>query len=185
MSKLSVFKFNIGLGTSYSDINSIINNYLNDSSFIYDYNAQCYVVGEISEKKANEHMALEIVDALYDNAKGISHIYVNQNLHPCLNYRIDGNQLIIKAYILNDFANYKICIHSNVNTNAAGKEYYNDLKENLFDKLQQNNVNLISVETEKLKDGSSTKLLKKIIIIFLPIIVFFGLMALVSYLRTH
>ncbi len=182
MSKLSVFKFDISLGTSYNDINLIINNYLNDSGFIYNYNAQCYVVGEISEKKANDHMALEMADALYDNAIGISHIYVNQNLHPCLSYSIDKNQLIIRAYILNDFANIKNYIHSNVNTNAAGKEYYNDLKENLFDKLQQNNVNLVSVETEKVKDGSSTKLLKKIIIIILPIIVFFGLMALISYL---
>ena len=67
----------------------------------------------------------------------------------------------------------------------AGREYYNNLKSNLFNQLQQNNIQLISTETEKIKDKSSSKLLKKIIIIILPIIVLFGLIALFSYLSNN
>lgn len=185
MSKISVFKFNISQESDYTIINSIIANYLNENEFCYNYNEQCYMVGEASEQKANEHMASEIVGAMYDMSRGISHIYVNPNIHPCLTYKIEGTQLIIKAYTLDAFANVKAYIHSNINTNVVGKEYYNNLKSSLFTKLQQNNIQLISTETEKIKDKSSSKLLKKLIIIFLPIIVLFGLIALFSYLSNN
>lgn len=185
MSEVSVFKFNISRVSDYTIINSIITNYLNENGFYYNYNEQCFMIGEVSEQRANEHMALEIVGAMYDMSRGISHIYVNPNIHPCLTYQIEGSQLIIKAYTLNDFANIKSYIHSNINTNAAGKEYYNNLKLNLFNKLYQNNIQLISTEKEKVKDKSSSKLFKKIVIIVLPIIILFGLIALFSYLSTN
>lgn len=185
MSKVSVFRFNIGLDISNDVVNSIIKNYLEENEFNYDYNEQCYIVGKVSEKEANEGMALEIVDALYDVSIGINHIYVNPNIHPCLVYEIYENQLIIKAYILNNFSGSKSYIHLSFNTNVAGREYYNSLKENLFNNLEQNNVNLVSTQIEKIKDCSSIKLLKKIIIIIVPLIIFFALMALISYLSTN
>lgn len=185
MSKISVFKFNIEKVSDYNIINSIVEKYLNENGFSYNYNEQCYMIGEASEKEANEHMAYEIASAMYDMTRGFNHIYTNPNIHPCLTFKIEGNQLIIKAYTLNAFANIKAYIHSNVNTNMAGREYYNNLKANLFNELEQNNIKLISTKTEKVNDNSSSKLLKKAIIIILPIIVLFGLIALISYLSTN
>lgn len=185
MSKVSVFKFNISQIPNYNIINSIIANYLNENGFSYNYNEQCYMIGEASEKKANEHMVSEIVGAMYDMSRGINHIYNNPNVHPCLEYKIDGNQLIVKAYTLEAFANIKAYIHSSINTNMAGKEYYNNLKSSLFNKLQQNNIELVSTETEKVKDKSSSKLLKKLIIILLPVIVLFTFITLFAYLSAN
>ena len=182
MSKVSVFKFNISQITDYTIINSIVTNYLTENGFSYNSNEQCYMIGEASEEKANEHMAVEIIGTM----AGVTRYgHVNPNIHPCLTYKIEESQLIIRAYTLNAFANVKSYIHSNINTNMAGKEYYNNLKSNLFNKLHQNNIQLISVETEKVKDESSSKLLKKLIRIILSIIILFVLIALFSYLSTH
>lgn len=183
MSKVSVFKFNISQIIDYTSINSIIENYLNENGFSYNPNEQCYMIGEASEKEANENMAVEVIGTM---AIGLDNLYyAHANIHPCLTYKIEGSQLIIKAYTLNAFANVKSYIHSNINTNNAGKEYYNNLKSNLFNKLQQNNIQLISTEIEKVKDGSSSKLLKKTAIFILPTIILFGLIALFSYLSTN
>ncbi len=183
MSKVSVFKFNINQIVDYSRINSIIENYLNENGFSYNPNEQCYMIGEASEQQANENMAVEVIGTM---AIGLHNLYyAHANIHPCLTYKIEGNQLIIKAYTLNAFANVKAYIHSNINTNNAGKEYYNHLKANLFNELQQNNIQLIRTEIEKVEDGSSSNLLKKIVIIILPIIILFGLLALFSYLSAN
>lgn len=182
MSKISVFKFNISQISDHNIINSIIGNYLNNNGFSYNNDEKCYMVGTASEQEANLNVAKEII---VDMSIGINHIHNYGKFHPCFEYKIENNQLIIKAYTLNAFAKIKSYIHSSVNTNMAGREYYNNLKLNLFSQLQQNNIQLIGTETEKIKDKSSSKLLKKLIIIILPIIVLFGLIALFSYLSNN
>lgn len=182
MSKISVFKFNINQISDHNIINSIIGNYLNNNGFSYNNDEKCYMVGTASEQEANLNVAKEIV---VDMAMGNPFIHNYGKFHPCFECKIENNQLIIKAYTLNAFAGIKSYIHSSVNTNMAGREYYNNLKTNLFNQLQQNNIQLISTETEKIKDKSSSKLLKKLIIIILPIIVLFGLIALFSYLSNN
>lgn len=182
MSKVSVFKFNINQISDHNIINSIIGNYLNNNGFKYNNDKKCYMVGTASEQEANLNVAKEIV---VDMAMGNPFIYNYAKFHPCFEYKIENNQLIVKAYTLNAFAGTKLYIHSSINTNMAGREYYNNLKVNLFNQLQQHNIQLISTETEKIKDSSSSKLLKKIVIIILPIIVLFGLVALFSYLSNN
>lgn len=181
MSKISVFKFNISQIYDYNIINSIIGKYLNNNGFSYNNAEKCYMVGTSSEQEANLNVAKEIV---VDMAMG-PFVHNYGKFHPCFECKIENNQLIIKAYTFNAFAGIKSYIHSSVNTNMAGREYYNNLKLNLFNQLQQNNIQLISTETEKIKDKSSSKLLKKLIIIILPIIVLFGLIALFSYLSNN
>lgn len=182
MSKVSVFKFNISQISDHNIINSIIGNYLNNNGFKYNNDEKCYMVGTTSEQESNLNVAKEIV---VDMAMGNPFMHNYAKVNPCFECKIENNQLIIKAYTLNAFAGIKSYIHSSVNTNIAGREYYNNLKVNLFNQLQQHNIQLISTETEKIKDNSSSKLLKKISIIILPVIILFGVIALFSYLSNN
>ena len=101
MSKKSVFKFTINdTSKSKEIIDSIIMDYLKQNDFNYNDNEQCYIIGQPSELEANMNMAKSITYSMAYNEQMIF-----SNLHRCFEYEIIGNQLIIKAYILNPFSN--------------------------------------------------------------------------------
>lgn len=181
MSKKSVFKFNISnTQETKKTIDNIIGNYLEQNEFNYNNNEKCYIIGTPSEKDANLNMADNILTSMQSHA---TVRYTNQ--HQCLEYEIVGTQLIIKAYILNAFSNYKLYIHSNINSNMECKEYYNNLQTELFDELQQEGIILTSIETEKVVDGSISKLLKKTLLFVLPIIILFTIITIIAYYSSH
>lgn len=170
MSKKSVFKFTIG-GTENSKevIDLIITKYLEKRGFIWDKDNECYMIGYLSEEEANISVARKVVTAISQSARSG---YTNSvapvdpiTSNPCFEYEIVGNNLIIKACVLNPFSSIKSYIHVRINTWPDGIEYYDDLQNELFKELEQNNVILSSVETEKVKDGSTLKALKKAILI--------------------
>lgn len=181
MSKKSIFKFIIkDVANTKKIIDSIIVNYLEENNFSYNNNEKCYIIGNLSEKDANINMAASIVSNIQPYF-----IVTYPNLHQCFEYQIIENKLIIKAYILNAFSNSKAYIHSKVNSNMAGKEYYNNLQARLFNELKKNNILLSSIEIEKVKDGSTSKLLKKMLLIELPVIILFIIIAIYTYYSSH
>ena len=188
MSKKSVFKFNINnMQDRREIIDTIISNYLSENGFNYNSNENCYIIGNPSEEDANKNMAINVFSTLERSAMGLdpkSHT-LYANIHPCLEYEIVGNQLVIKAYTLNAFSNIKAYIHSNVNTNMAGKEYYNNLQEELFSKLKEKNIILENIEVEKVTDGSGAKLFKKTLLFTLPVILLFAVITIIAYCSRH
>lgn len=180
MSKVSVFKFDISNVTDQNVISSIIVDYLRKNGFNFNESEQFYII-DSPEKQVEENIGAETVGTM---GKEVNTLFDSRS-NPCFSYQIVGNQLIIKAYTVNPLSGIKAYIHSNVNTNMAGKEYYNNLKTNLFTELQKYNVTLVSTEKEKVNDGSSSKLLKTVLYATIPIIIIFGIIALISYLSTN
>lgn len=181
MSKKSIFKFIIRDDEKTKEmIDSIIVNYLEQNNFRYNNNEKCYIIGNPSEKDANIDMAATIVSNIQPYF-----IVTYPHLHQCFEYEIIGNQLIIKACILNDFSNIKAYIHSKVNSNMAGGEYYNNLQTELFNELKQNNIILSSIEIEKIKDGSTLKILRKMLLIIVPFIILFSIITIYAYYSSH
>lgn len=181
MSKKSIFKFIITDVQKTKDIiDPIIVNYLEQNNFSFNNSEKCYIIGNPSEKDANINMVASIVSNIQPY-----YMITYPNLHPCFEYEIIGNQLIIKACILNAFSNVKGYIHSKVNSNMAGRQYYNSLQTKLFNELQQNNIILSSIETEKVKDGSTSKALRKIFIMMVPLIILFTIITIYAYYSSH
>lgn len=181
MSKKSIFKFIIkDVEKTKEIIDSIIVNYLKQNNFSYNNNEKCYIIGNPSEKDANINMAASIVSNIQPYF-----VVTYPNLHQCFEYEIIGNQLIIKACILNVFSNSKSYIHSKANSNMVGREYYNNLQTKLFNELKQNNIILSSIEIEKVKDGSTSKLLRKMLLIVVPFIILFTIIVIYAYYSSH
>lgn len=185
MSTKSIFKFIIrDVEKTKEIIDSIIVNYLEQNNFSYNNNEKCYIIGNPSEKDANINMAASIVSSIPSIVSNHG-LVIYSNLHQCFEYEIIGNQLIIRACVLNAFSNIKAYIHSKVNSNMAGREYYNNLQTKLFNELKQNNIILSSIETEKVKDGSTSKLLRKMFLIVVPIIILFTIITICAYYSSH
>lgn len=183
MSKKSVFKFNINnIQEKKEIIDTIIGNYLSENGFNYNSDENCYIIGNPSEEDANKNMSINVASTLVYGSH-LSTLYTN--IHQCLEYEIVGNQLVIKAYTLNAFSNIKAYIHSNVNTNMAGKEYYNNLQKELFSKLKEKNIVLENIEVEKVTDGSGSKLFKKTLLWTLPVIILFAIITIIAYCSSH
>ena len=192
MSKKSVFKFNISnMQEKKEIIDTIISNYLSENGFNYNSNENCYIIGTVSEAEADKNMAINVATTLRRqsaglNATGGAHLStLYTNIHQCLEYEIVGNELVIKAYTLNAFSNIKAYIHSSVNTNMAGKEYYNHLQKELFSKLKEKNIILENIEVEKVTDGSGSKLFKKTLLFALPVIILFTIITIIAYCSSH
>lgn len=156
MSKKSVFKFTINnIKEKKKLIDDIITNYLNENQF------------EITS----------------DNSTYLSGLYAN--FYWCLEYEITENQLVIKAYIVNANSGMKGHIHSKTNTNAIGKEFYDNIKKELFSKLNEVNIVLEDIETEKATDGTGKNMLKLIVSISLPFIILFAIITMIAYYSSH
>lgn len=178
MSKKSVFKFDFK-NEKKEIVESIIISYLERNQFVYNDNANCYVIGNLSEKDIKMDMATTMVSNIQP------YYVVNYNFRRCFEYEILDNQLIIKACILNTFTNGKTYIHSNINSTMEAREYYKDLKYNLFKSLEENIAKLSSIEIEKVKDGSTSKLIKFVLSIIIPIIIVFTIITIYVYCTTH
>jgi len=152
MGKVSVFKFNVnGQNSEYAK--NMVGNYLNTRGFKYN----------------NETNYFETPDSaiVKDNAE-TSHVLVSKN--PCqrgLQYVFEGNQLIIKAYVITGKKRKKSSIHLVNDSNSAAMEYMTDLRLNLFKSFEARFISKISTNEEDIEDGSGGSGAGKIILIIL------------------
>ena len=162
MSKISVFKFNINnnMYESQNIINNIVGEYLRTRGFYYNNEQKCYTTGEPTQSDKATNIAANAVSLATSMALGASFVHVHQLIQHGLELEINANQLIIKAYLINTKMKSKQYIHSPFNSSNAAPRYYGDLKNNLFKKLQENNIVLVSTEVEKIDDGSEKNFLK-------------------------
>ena len=107
------------------------------------------------------------------------------NFIRCLKYEIVNNELIIKAFTENMVTGIKNYIHIPINTSVFGRNYYDELQNNLFKILNDNNIILISTGKEKVKDGGYKNLIKMILLIEIPIIIIITIITLIVYFSTH
>ncbi|MBQ6323912.1 MAG: hypothetical protein IJI22_03665 [Bacilli bacterium] len=167
MSKKSIFKFRLNNPEQESNIvNQIINNYLNSRGFFYNSEKSCYTTGTPTKEENISNAALSAgvsiaATAITGNAVGISYNKIERGFE----YKMNGNELIIKAYLITK--NGTSFIHSTFNNSQAGAIYYGDLKNNLFKQLANNNIQLASKEVEKINDGSEGKVVKVLLLYFL------------------
>lgn len=133
----------------------IINDYIESNEYVYSPNEQ-FFIGEILG-----------------------------NTERCLKWKIVDNVLIIKAFTRNTTTNIKAYIHKPINTIPFGTQFYKKLQDSLFSELQKNNMILIFTEVEKVKDDGSKNLIKMLLIIEIPIIIFFTIITLIVYFSTH
>ena len=146
MSKVSVFKFNINGGEqTLTNANQIITDYLKINGFFYSNEKLCYVK------------------------------QINKNTLHAFEFQIGGNQLVIRAYTIDCRYNSKQYIHSSLIYGIGGPQYYNNLKNVLFKKLKENNINLVSTGAEKTNDGSKSALsiTIKMILIYVVVMILF------------
>ncbi len=107
------------------------------------------------------------------------------NFEKCLKIEIADDELIIKAFTRNTLTNLKAYIHIPINTSYFGKVFYKELQDNLFSELQNNNINLISIEKEKVKDDGNKNLIKGVLLLVVPFIIIWTILVLIIYFSTH
>ena len=180
MSKVSVFKFNTN-GVSKEVIEKIIKEYLGMRGFAYNYEHNCYMVRTADESLANASTTTDQIMGKYVNATNLQVV----NSVSCFSYYFTNDQLVITAYVYNSFSGIKSYIQPGINTIYAAKLYYNDIYNNLFIILNNNNIILVSSEKEKIKDGSGANLVKKTVIIIIPVIIVFAVIAIIAYLKSN
>lgn len=158
MGKLSVFRFNVnGQNSEYAK--NMIGNYLNTRGFKYN----------------NETNFFETQDSsLVKDDESSSHVLVSKN--PCqrgLEYIFEGNQLVIKAYVITGKRRKKSSIHLVNDSNSAAMEYMTDLRLNLFKSFEARFISKISTNEEEIEDGTSggSGILKIILIILALLII--------------
>lgn len=175
MSKVSVFRFKINNTEEIDKINQIIDNYLNARRMFYDNEKQCYMTAKPTKQDNIKNAALSTgVSVVASVLTGGVAVFSYNAIQHGFEYQINGNELVIKAYLI--VKNAKKFIHSIFNNSQAGARYYGDLQGTLFKELKNNNVLLTSKEVEKINDGSEFKTVRNILIYFLVlIIIFFGI----------
>lgn len=181
MSKISVFKFNINnynSNDSTNIIHKIIGEYLGTRGFHYEQESNSYRTGNPSQQNFNKNMATAVGTALTSAAlTGGTRAVTVRSIDRGFEFQIKGNELLIKAYLIDNMYNSKSYIHSAFNNTNAAPYYYGDLKNNLFKKLKESNIVHVSTEVEKINDGSNKKYLKILLIIF-SIMIFLPLLLL-------
>lgn len=186
MSKISVFKFNINNYNSNENsniIHNIIGEYLGSRGFYYNQEKRCYMTGQPTSTAKN--IAVNIGMAVSSAAlTGGTRVVGVQSLQRGFEFQINGNQLIIKAYLIDSKFDAKHFIHSTFNNSNAAIYYYSDIKQNLFKKLEANNIIYVSKEVEKINDGSGKKYLKILLIIMGIMILPLLLLIIVDLLTT-
>ena len=170
MSKKSIFKFKLNNTEQEANIlNQIINNYLGTRGFFYNSEKSCYTTGTPTKEENISNAALSVASsiaatAITGNVVGISYNKIERGFE----YKVNNNELIIKAYLITK--NGTSFIHSTFNNSPAASSYYGDLKNNLFKQLANNNIQLTSKEIEKINDGSEGKTVKILLIYFLVLV---------------
>ena len=153
MSKISVFKFNINRDEQTINIaKQIISNFLKSRRFFYNNEKLAYTTGKPTKQDYAKDMIGTIASAVSSAAIGSTFYHVRKSIQHGFEVKINGNQLIIKAYLIDCRYNLKQHIHSLLMSSNAATDYYYDLKNNLFKRLKENNIHLVSTEVEKVKD---------------------------------
>lgn len=135
--------------------NNIMKDYLENEEYEFNENYQCFIGGEWG------------------------------NFAKCLKYEIVNDELIIKAFTENVVTGIKNYIHIPINTSVFGRNYYDELQNNLFKILNDNNISLISTTKEKVKDNGYKNLIKMLLIVEIPIIIIITIITLIVYFSTH
>ncbi len=173
MSKKSVFKFNIGNSNKEELVKKLINNYLNENGFVFDSEKQCYLTNQSGIAMAPTQIVNDLprdIEVGYTSTWGFQ-------------YNISNNYLTIKAFTNLYNPNIKFLnsndtnfIHAKINKSPAGAQYYENIKNNLFQELSNNDIELLSEEIEKINDGSSIRFIFLIIGIILACILLLGML---------
>ena len=156
MGKISVFKF-INNNTDV-DASIIISDFLKNNGFSFNPERNCYTTMEPTKIDRARDIATSAVLTAASTLAGGGAMVVS-SVQKALEYRIEGNIIYIKAYIINTKMNTVQPIHSAMNSSNAGIYYYNDLRNKLFKKLQDNNIIFSRVDYEKVNDGQGKKAL--------------------------
>ena len=118
----------------------------------------------------------------------LNKVIILEKNHPfenCLSYEVINDELIIKAFIRHSGSDTKQYIHVSYNTLQIAKEFYNQLQQNLFNILNENNIILKSTNSEKVKDDSTKRIIKLIILLEIPVIIIFTIITLIAYFKYH
>lgn len=167
MSKISVFKFNINNNKSINILNNIIGEYLRTRGFFYNQEKGCYTTGTPTSQDYSKNIAKNVGLAVASAAlTGGTRVVGVTLIQKGFEVQINGNQLIIKAYLINNKINSKQHIHSTFNNSNAATYYYVDLKNNLFKILEKNGITYVGKEIEKINDGTEQKTAKILLIIY-------------------
>ncbi len=186
MSKISIFKFKINRQIDIVFINNIMNNYLYEKGFKYYDKEKCYmnnipsqeIIDKIESKKSSNNI---FVDFYYLILWGRFLDYDYFSYHKCLEYEIDGNYLIIKAYTIDLYSNVKYYIHITPNTSLDGRDFYNDLRNNLFNILNKNNIVLENTETEKINTKEDRPVIRNLFLSSMFILIIVVIIAIIIY----
>lgn len=168
MSKISIFKYNLN-GQNSDNITNIILEYLSSRGFIFDQEKNFYVTGK-PNNTANDiatSVGLSVAASLVTGGTAITIVGIQRGFE----FYINGNDLIIKAYLYNAKNKSKQMIHSTFNNSRAAALYYVDLKNALFNRLKESNITLMNTEEEHVNDGSGLRTVKTIFTVFGIIVV--------------
>lgn len=153
MGKISVFKFNINNDEKIkNNVNDIINKYLISRGLLYDSENSCYTTRKPTKKEKDKNATISMGVSIAATILGGGYISaIIYSVQHAFEYKFTNDQLIIKAYLIDEYG-FKSYIHSSFNNTKAGALYYSDLKHYLFKELENNNVILVSKEVEEVKE---------------------------------
>ena len=175
MSKLSVFKFKLN-GQNADNITYMINNYLTSRGFVFNQEANAYLTQRPNDTAKNMAASAGL-SAVASIATGSATAIAIYSFQKGFEFNIIGDDLIIKCYIYNQKYKSKNPIHITYNNSQAGSLYISDLKHSLFEELKNSNVTLMKTESEKINDGSSKRIMIRLLIVFgIMILCIIGLM---------
>lgn len=170
MSKVSVFKFRLN-GQSQEIANNIVRKYVESRGMVFYQEMNCFLSGNPNTNNTAKDVALSAgLSAAASLATGGATTIAVSTLLKGLECQIVGDELLIKCFIYNPKGKLKNIIHSAFNNTQTGALYLGDLKANLFKELNAANIPLIKTETEKINDGAEGRVLKKVLLIFLIMI---------------
>lgn len=162
MSRITVFKFKVTDPSEMGYVHQAIGKYLNIRGFVYNREFECYETPDPDNPISNNAS-----DAVLN---GISQVLVYP-VQRGMKYMVNGDELIIKAYVVKDHG--KLEIHKDKNPEAS--KYYKDLNSTLFGELKYHKTVLTGTEIEKINDGLDPKRsILPIIFVIITLIVIAG-----------
>lgn len=174
MGKKSVFTFEIKDISQKNNILPIINNYLGMRGFHWDQERKFYINVSDTQDELKKGLTASIfsLGGLSGSALASTKAPKDAGIRGFECYFSNNNELIVKAFVMDYSKKYPNPIHSTMNNSAAGSIFLSDIKENLFNNLNQINVVLKTTTMEKIKDGSTVHTLKILAICLAPLFLF-------------
>lgn len=145
MSRISVFKFGIDEYTKTELVKDIVNQYLEDNHFNYDSEKMYY----IAHQSGKTYMPISGPPNTNTRYMGL---HIRYTGHWGFKFDITNNELLIKAFVINPLMKATDYIHSKYNNSPAGQNYYANIKDGLFQALNEHDIPMLSKEIEKIND---------------------------------